>query len=122
MPRFDITRAKTYDSFVTTIYCRETQLFGLRRKEREIPPGNEEWLEKFKSRIRPGGVFGRSLIIEDEDSIAIKWYGAIGDLTEIYHKEEINEARISNMPRLSDAVLGLFRTREYYWRPSLKER
>jgi len=120
--RVDISKDKAYGPLPMTIYCREKQLFRLRRKEREIPPGNKEWLEKFRSRIRPGGVSGRSLIIEDEDSIAIKWHGTIVDLTEIYHKEEINEARIRNIPQLSDVVLGLFRIREYYWRPSSKER
>ena len=61
-------------------------------------------------------------VLEHKDSIAIKWHGTIVDLTEIYHKEEINEARIRNIPQLSDVVLGLFRIREYYWRPSSKER
>lgn len=103
-----------------TIYRRETYLFGLRR-DTEIPPGNEEWLEKYKSRKIPGGVFGRSLIVGDEDSIAIKWYGTIVNLTDAYRREKINEAGIRSLSRLIDVALG-FRTREYYWRSSAKER
>lgn len=103
-----------------TVYCRETQFFELRRKEREIYPGNEEWLEKYKSRKIPGGVFGRSLKVEDEDSIAIKWHGTIVNLRDGYRREEINEAGIRSLPRLNDVILG-FRTREYLWRPSSKE-